>query len=233
MNVYHRFFACLGFALASTHAQAVEISFTSVAAIPQAKGNTYTATDTLTGLTTTASAWSSATKGKFAKATLTLTQGSGLGACRKDEGVDCTGSAFADALGNNGFSDVIVFSFSGAVTLQSLTLLQVGGDSDLSLWAGTGSINLNGMTSDALGAASLYSNTSLENATRSVSLAAFSGTYNWLAVAARIGEYDDFAKLQSLTVEPVAQPVPEAKTWTMLLAGMALVGFAVRRRTRT
>lgn len=231
MNVYHRFFACLGFALASTHAQAVEISFTSAAAIPQAKGNTYTATDTLTGLTTTASAWSSATKGKFAKATLTLTQGSGLGACRKDEGVDCTGSAFADALGNNGFSDVIVFSFSGAVTLQSLTLLQVGDDSDLSLWAGTGTFG----AATKLGPASLAEHIGMADEVKSVNLAApiFAGTYNWLAVAARIGEYDDFAKLQSLTVEPVAQPVPEAKTWTMLLAGMALVGFAVRRRTRT
>lgn len=230
MNNYYRFFACLGFALAATHAQAVEISFTSVAAIPQAKGNEYTTTDTLTGLTTTASAWSSATKSKFAKATLTLTPGSGLGVCSKDEGVDCTGSNFADALGNNGASDLIVFSFSGAVTLQSLTLLQVGGDSDLSLWAGTGTFG----ASTKLGPASLVEHIGMADEVKGVNLAApiFAGTYTWLAVASRIGDYDDFAKLQSLMVEPVAQPVPDPAAWMTMLAGLGLVGFAVKRRTR-
>jgi hypothetical protein len=234
MTTFNQFSAVLGFALFASQVQAVDFSLVSGSVTPPAYGNTYTAT--VDGLTLTASAWSDTAQNRqhrqFESAALKIDPGFGMGVCNQVEKLNCMANN-ADALGNKVADELILFSFSSAVSLKTLSMLQFGTDSDLSLWAGTGSINLNGMTPDTLGAASLYSNTSLENATRSVSLAAFSGTYDWLAVAARIAQNDDFATLQSLTVEPVAHPVPEAKTWTMLLAGMALVGFAVRRRTRT
>lgn len=234
MTAFNRFSAVLGFALFASQVQAVDFSLVSGSVTPAAYGNTYTAT--VDGLTLTASAWSDTAQNKqlrqFESAALIIDPGFGMGVCNQVEKLNCMANN-ADALGNKIADELILFSFSSAVSLKTLSMVQFGTDSDLSLWAGTGSINLNGMTPDTLATASLYSNTSPANTTRSVSLAAFSGTYDWFAVAARIAQKDDFAKLQSLTVEPVAQPVPEAKTWTMLLAGMALVGFAVRRRART
>lgn len=231
MTAFNRFTAILGFVLVSSQVQAVEFSLTSGAVAPDAYGNTYSAT--VNGLTLTASAWSgTGRRNAFETAELEIYPGFGLGVCNRDEGINCTTNNNAHALGNKSADDLILFRFSSAVSLKTLSMLQFGGDSDLSLWAGTGAIGLNGMTPSALGTASLYSNTSSANTIKSVSLNTFTGTYDWLAVAARIGEKNDFAKLQSLTIEPVTQPVPEAETWTMLLAGLGLVGFAVRRRTR-
>ena len=230
MIAFNRFAAILGLALVSAQAQAVEFSLVSGAVSPEAYGNTYTAT--VDGLTLTASAWSSTgRRSAFETAELEIYPGFGMGVCNRDEGINCAGANYSHALDNKGADDLILFSFSGAVSLKSLTMLQFGGDSDLSLWAGTGAIDLNGMTPTALGTANLYSNTSSTNTVKGVSLGAFTGTYDWLAVAARVGQNNDFAKLQSLTITPVAQPVPEAETWVMLLAGVGLIGFAVRRRT--
>jgi len=233
MTAFNRFAAILGFALFSSQVQAVEFSFTSGTVAPDAFGNTYSAT--VNGLTLTASAWSSTgRRNRFQTAELEIYPGFGLGVCNRDEKINCMTKDNAHALGNKDADDLILFSFSSAVSLNTLSMLQFGGDSDLSLWAGTGSFSPNGMKASTLGTASLYSNTSpANNMVKSVSLDAFTGTYDWLAVAARIGQQDDFAKLQSLTIVPVTQPVPEAETWTMLLAGVGLVGFAVRRRTRT
>jgi len=37
--------------------------------------------------------------------------------------------------------------------------------------------------------------------------------------------------MRSIKVKAAVTPVPEADTWTMLLAGLGLVGFAVHRRS--
>jgi len=233
MTSLNRFAAVLAFALFSSQVQAAEFSLLSGTVTPEAYGNSYTAT--VDGLSLTASAWSTTGKrNAFETAALELAPGFGLGVCNRDEGLNCGTWKNAQALGNKGADDLILFRFSSPVSLNTLSTLQFGGDSDLSLWAGSGAINLNGMTPDTLGTASLYSNTRNTDTTRSVSLASFGGTYDWLAVSARIGQNNDFAKLQSLMVNPVAQPVPEASTWMTMLAGLGLIGFAVgRRRTRT
>lgn len=235
MNAFNRFSTLLGFVLVSAHAQAVDFSFTSGTVSAAAFGNSYTAS--VSGVTLTASAWSSTGKAyRFATAALTLAPGAGLGVCNSQEGLNCTGSGFADALSNQNkkADDLILFTFSQAVTLQSLTLQQFGGDADLSLWAGTGAFSPAGLSASKLGGTSTsYNNTSSVNDIKSVSLAAYTGSYDWLAIAASSINKDklaDFAKLQSLTINPVTQPVPEAATWMTMLAGLGLICFRVKRR---
>lgn len=237
MNALNRYAAILGFALVSAQAQAIEFSFTSGAAVsPVAFGNTYSATTD--GLTLAASAWSDTAWSKktrtnlFESAALTIVPGFGMGVCDQDGKLNCTSKNNDDALGNKDADDLVVFSFSSKVSLQSLTTYQVGTDSDLSLWAGSGAFSPDGMRSSAIGTATLYQNTNTVAGIRIVDLSTFTGSYDWLAVAARIGDKNDFAKLQSLTVTPVTQPVPDAATWMTMLAGLGLVSFAVKRRTR-
>ncbi len=121
-------------------------------------------------------------------------------------------------------------AFPAPVQLDSLTLRQFGGDSDLSIWAGSGSLNLDGVKPAALGSATPFSSTSSINDIKAVDLSSFTGTYDWLAVSARLAQANDFAKLRSLNVQ-AATPVPEVDNWIMLLTGLGLVGFAVRRRS--
>ena len=232
MTPFNRFAALLGIALISAQAHAIDFSFATGAALTQSFGNSYTAT--VDDLTITASAWSNTARVKkfdqFEQAALTLTPGIGLGVCDSKEKVNCTAKKFADALGNKSADDLILFSFSSAVTLESLSMIQFGGDSDLSIWAGTGAFSPAGLTASGMGPATLYNNINRVDTVKIVSLASFTGSYDWIAVAARIGQDNDFAKLQSLTVNRVAQPVPEAATWMTMLAGLGLIGFRVSRR---
>lgn len=221
-----RSIALLGLALISVQAQAVQFDFLSNAGtLTQGYGNTYTAE--LEGLRVTASAWSMTAGNAFEAGELNLTA-DGMGAYGQDENRNASN---ADVLGNRtakgvDTSDLILFSFSNKVNLQSLSTYQVGKDSDLSLWAGSGTFSPEGMT------ATLYENANSVGGIRIVGLNTFNDTYDWLAVAARIGQKDDFVRLQSLMVTPVAQPVPDAATWMTMLAGLGFVGFAVKRRTR-
>lgn len=231
MIAFNRIFAVLGFALVSAQAQAVDFSFAPAAgALTQGNGNTYTHTDAASGLTLSATAWSNANRAeKFQAATLSINPAFGMGICSG------SGCGFDSNLDNaSAGSDMILFSFSRAVTLQSLNVQQIGSDSDLSLWAGTGSsFSPLNMKPTKLGTASLFENTSSVAGVRNVDLTAYTGTYDWIAVAARIGQIDDLATLKSLTVASVAQPVPETASWMTLLAGLGLVGFRASRRTHT
>jgi hypothetical protein len=216
--------------LPSAQAAGTEFSFTSGNPAPEIFGNSYS--QTLGGLTTTATAWS--TKGRrnrYETAELEIYSGFGMGVCNRNEGVNCSSSGNMHALDNKDGVDLILFSFSNSVHLNSLTLLQFGGDSDLSLWVGTGSLNLAGLKPNSLGAETPALNSSAVNNIRTVDLSKFVGTYDWLAVSARLTQKDDFAKLTALNVQAVTTPVPEADNWAMLLAGLGLVGFAVSRRT--
>lgn len=226
MRNINRFAATLGLALFAAQAQAVQFDFLpGVGTLTSNNGNTFSAE--VAGLTVTASAWSSAAGNAFQAGELNLTT-AGLGVYSAGEVRNASG---ADALGNRtakgvDTSDLVLFSFSAAVSLQSLNLSQTGSDSDLSLWAGTGTGPAN-----PIGLLQ-FDNTLASSGGRTVALSAFSGTYDWLAVAARIGQKDDLVRLQSLMVTPVTQPVPDAATWMTMLAGLGLVGFAVKRRTR-
>jgi len=244
MNTLSKLTATFSLALLSTYAQAggshhgtptptptvTTYSFTSGAVGPEAFGNSLV--QVLDGVTLTTTAWSTTGSGNtFQTAELEIYSGYGMGVCNRNEGVNCSDTNSAHALDNNGADDLILFSFSGPVQLDSLSLMQFGGDSDLSVWAGTGSINPNGLTPAALGTATLIGG-NYSNGTRSIDLGSvLGGNYTWLAVAARIGSDNDYAKLRSLTVDPVTAPIPEAETWAIMRAGLGLLGFAVRRRT--
>jgi hypothetical protein len=216
--------------LPATQDAGTEFSFTSGNPAPEIFGNSYS--QTVNGLTTTATAWSTTGRGnRYESAELEIYNGFGMGVCNRNEGVNCSSFGNMHTLDNKSGVDLILFRFSQAVQLNSLNLLQFGGDSDLSLWAGTGSLNLAGLKSNSLGAETLALNSSAVNNIKAVDLSAFVGTYDWLAVSARLSNQNDFAKLTGLNVQAATVPVPEADTWAMLLAGLGLVGFAVRRRT--
>ena len=224
--------ALLATVLLSTQAAATEFSFLAGNPAPEAFGNSFS--QTLNGLTATATAVS--TLGKkdadpYETAELEIYSGIGMGVCNRSEGLNCSNSGNMHALDNEGGIDLILFRFSSSVRLNSLTLLQLGGDSDLSLWAGTGSQSLADLKTSSLGRTTLADNTSRIDDIKTVNLSALTGTYDWLAISARLTHKDDFALLRTLNVQTVATPVPEADSWTMLLAGLGLVGFAVRRRT--
>ena len=221
--------ALLVAALFSAQAAAVEFTFVSGNPAPEAFGNSYA--QTLDGLTTTVTAWSTTgRRGSYQTAELEIYSGYGMGVCSRSEGINCSSSGNMHALDNKGADDLILFRFSSAVQLDSLTLHQFGGDSDLSIWAGSGSLNLDGVKPATLGSATPFSSTSSINDIKAVDLSSFTGTYDWLAVSARLAQANDFAKLQTLTVRATS-PVPEPRSWAMLLAGLGLIGFAVRRRS--
>lgn len=226
MRNINRSIAILGIALFAAQAQAVQFDFLpNVGTLTSNNGNTYSAE--VGGLTITASAWSSAAGNVFQAGELNLTA-AGLGVYGSGEVRNASG---ADSLGNRtakgvDTSDLVLFSFSAPVSLQSLNLSQTGSDSDLSLWVGNGTGPGNPI------ALSQFDNALASGGARTVALSAFGGTYDWLAVAARIGQKDDLVRLQSLMVTPVTQPVPDAATWMTMLAGLGFVGFAVKRRTR-
>ena len=229
MIAFNRILAVLGLVLASTQAQAVPISFSFVSglgSLTSGIGNSYTYTTS--GVTLTATAWWTPYKGggksgNFQTATLSSDPLYGLGVCPTSS---CATSTLDNASGGSG---MILFSFSSPVSLQALNLQQFNTDSDLSLWAGTGSLNPLTKSPSKLNAATPFDNTNALPGSRTVNLTSFSQTYNWIAVAASIGQLDDFAKLTSVTV---TTPVPETATWVTMLAGVGLVGFRVRRRIR-
>jgi MYXO-CTERM domain-containing protein len=216
--------------LSAQTAAATEFSFLS-GNPADAFGNSYS--QTVDGLTVTASAWSTTGLGnRYQTAELEIFSGYGMGVCNRDEGLDCSNFDNMHALDNRGADDLIVFSFSKTVQLRQLSLQQFGGDSDLSLWAGSGSLNLAGQKTNDLGWAMAVTNRSRVDDIKTVKLSGLSGSYDWLAVSARVSQLNDFVKLRALQVEAVATPVPEADNWAMLLAGLGLIGFAVRRRSR-
>ncbi len=230
MKTSNKLIATLTFALISTQIHAVQFSFLQSPVTPKTFGNSYSAT--VNAITLSATAWSTTgSGGKFQTAELEIYPGYGMGVCNRDEGVNCSSGGNNHALDNHGADDLILFSFSSAVKLDTLKLLQFGGDSDLNLWAGSGIINLNGVAPSALGSATLITNNKNANTIRTINLhTPLNGSYTWFAVAPSIGEDNDYVKLQSLTISRFTQPVPEPETWAMMLTGLGLIGFAVRRR---
>jgi hypothetical protein len=222
---------CAG--LMTCQAQATEFSLLSGSATSNAFGNSYAVMQD--GLTVTATAWASTGHAdSFETAKLKVYPGFGLGICNRSE-IRCPTRFGQHGVDNRGADDLVLFTFSSAVQLDALQLLQIGRDSDLSLWAGTGSLNLQGLTFADLGAASLIGNTSRYPTFRTYALdGLLGGEYTWLAVAPRVGDNNDLFKLRSLSLSSlpiVTTPVPEPQSWAMWLAGLGLLSYTLRRRT--
>lgn len=241
MTAFNRIIAVLGLVLASTQAQAVPISFSFVSrlgTLTQGSGNSYTYTDPTSGVALTATGWwtpykpgKSGGSGNFQTATLSSDSlYAGLGVCAGT--TSCATGTLDNASGGSG---MILFSFSAPVSLQALNLQQFNSDSDLNLWAGTSPLKVSSTNPSKLDGSAValsINNIDALPGSRSINLTSFSGTYNWIAVAAGIGQIDDFAKLTSLTVATPTTPVSETATWVTMLAGVGLIGFRVRRRIR-
>jgi hypothetical protein len=237
MNALSKLATFLSLLVLSAQVQAIEFSFLSNPPTLGAFGNSYSST--AGGLTLTATAWSATgPRGELQTAELKTYPGFGMGACNRNEGANCSTQNHQYGLDNRGAANLILFTFSSSVQLGALNHQQLTRDSDLSLWAGTGNVSLNGIEVHTLGSAMLINNSDRADTLREIGLdAALSGNYEWLIVAARIGEENDSAMLRSLVVNPVGQlinpavqAIPEAETWAMMLAGLGLVGFAVRRK---
>lgn len=225
-------YALLGAALFSAQAAAVEFSYVTGNPAPEAFGNSYAQTQN--GLTATATAWSTTgSGGRYQSAELEIYSGYGMGVCNRSEGINCSNANNMHALDNaGGATDLILFRFSTPVQFSHLTLQEFGRDSDLSLWAGTGPLQLDNLKPNNLGHATLGTITSQVKDIKTVDLTGLAGTYDWLAVSARLAQSNDFAKLRTLYVEAVTSPVPEADTSALFLAGLGLTGLAARRRNK-
>lgn len=240
MNALSKLATFLSLLALSAQVQAIEFSFLSNPVTPEAFGNSYSTT--IDGLTLTATAWSTTGKrGKLKTAELEIYPGIGMGVCNRREGENCSSPNHQFGLDNKNANDLVLFTFSSPVQLDALTYQQLSRDSDFSLWAGTGDISLSRTKIRSLGAATFINNDNPARTLRTLELdTALSGNYDWLIVASRIGQENDNAILRSLMVNPVGQlinpitpvvqAVPEAETWAMLLVGLGLVGFAVRRK---
>lgn len=235
MNVSSKWATFVGLLILSAQVQAIEFSFLSTPVTQKTFGNTYSST--MDGLTLTATAWSTTgTHEQLQTAHLGVNSGYGMGVCNRSAGQYCSYQGFPNILDNQGADDLILFKFSSSVQLEALNYKQYGVDSDFSMWAGTGDIALNGLKPHQLGSAMLFNNQNNANTIRSLDLGnAFEKTYDWLIVAARTGQDNDFMTLRGLSVSPVSligpvTPVPEADTWALMLAGLGLVGWAIRRK---
>ena len=163
--------------------------------------------------------------------------GSGLGVCNQGEGTYCSNPAHP--VDNSGSFDFLLFSFSQSVLLDEAVLTAWATDFDATLWAGTGSISLNGQTLaglglDVSGVEDLFStNNAVAGSTiRTLDLEnTFLNPADWFLISASLpynDPYDSF-KFKSLIVNapPPGSEVPEPAT--AILFGTGLVGVLAAR----
>jgi hypothetical protein len=187
-------------------------------------------TQTLGGITLTATAWNSTSaSGPFSTAEL-FKSGSaptfiGLGVCNSGEGTHTTGATNCTNtegyVDNSGSLDLILFVFSAPLDPTQITLntsIHAGTDTQ---WWYSNVTSLAGLSLNSLGLASgTAGSTSINlSGVQSVRSVIFSAAQN---------QSNDGVKVTSLSVQPA--PVPEPATFG--LAGLALVGLGLIKRKR-
>jgi len=193
-----------------------------------ANGDTFT--QTLGGVTLTATAWNSTSAGGAFSTAELFKSGSaptyiGLGVCNSAEGTHTTGFTSCTNtegyLDNSGSLDLILFRFSAPVDPTQVTINTTIHDGiDTQFWY-SNLTSLTGQSLNSLGAASGTSSSTTIN---------LSGvqTVQSVIFSARQGQSNDGVKVTSLSVTPSA--VPEPATFGM--AGLALVGLGLIRKRK-
>ena len=193
--------------------------------------NSDTFTQTVGGVTITATAWNSTSASAGFNTAELFKSGSaptyiGLGVCNSGEGTHTTGLASCTNtegyLDNSGSLDLILFMFSSPMDPTQITLNTTIHEGTDTQWWYSNLTSLTGQSLNTLGAPSGTSSSTTINLSgvQSVSSVIFS---------ARVGQSDDGVKVTSLSVNP--SPVPEPATFGM--AGIALVGLGlIRKRSK-
>lgn len=153
----------------------------------------------------------------------------GLGVCDNTEGLSC-GSP-QHTVDNSGFNNFILFQFSTPVDPLTVSITQYQSDSDLSYWVGNVSSSTSVLVGQTLaGLSSLGFGSRIDDTaagSRTISLT--SPFVNALLISAKVGETNDYFKINQLTVNPVPEPSTYATLGGALL-GLALVMARRRRR---
>lgn len=166
--------------------------------------------------------------------------GSGLGATSSDE----DGSGNTHTLDNQNRRDFLIFQFDQAVRLESATfspfaLTGQGTDTDFTVGFGTTALAANAALS--LNNASFSTLTGLFGGgltdymggtgtnTKSLSLANSYGNI-WLVGASFANPDNTLDSFKLSQMQVATAPVPEAATWTLMIAGFGLVGASLRRK---
>ena len=187
-------------------------------------------TQTLGGVTLTATAWNSTSNSAAFTTAELFKSGSapayiGLGVCNSAEGTHTTGFTSCTNsegyLDNSGSLDLILFRFSTPVDPTQITINTTIHDGiDTQFWYS----NLTSLTGQSLNSLGAPSGTS---SSTTINLSGVQ-TVQSVIFSARQGQSNDGVKVTSLSVTPSA--VPEPATFGM--AGIALVGLGLIRKRK-
>ena len=149
-------------------------------------------------------------------------------------------SSSTHTVDNYGYYDFVLFQFDQPVDPLSLSLTQFNGDSDVSYWTGNLTGSMIGQTLaglPGLGFGSMYTNTASGSRTFSLT----SPTVNALLVAAKIGNNNDYFKIEDICVDYINTPpppppppgeTPEPSTYATMGGALLGLGALVARRRK-
>jgi hypothetical protein len=210
--------------LASAQASPITVSYTSGNLGQGTVGNNIT--QTVSGETVTATAWSTTGNGgtTFQSAALGQYSGLGLGVCNVDEiAVGCNPPQHE--VDDNGQFDFVLFHFSSPVTAISIVIDPVCDcNTDASYIAGN-NLSPSGDTVTQVGTFTT-NNEATPDTTRTVTITGLADVNSLLFGASLLGN-DNYFKIESISVTE-GSAVPEPATFG--LAGVALIGLALARR---
>jgi len=217
--------------LASAHAGPITFSNTSGNLGQGTVGNNIT--QTVSGETVTATAWSVTGNGgtTFQTAALGQYSGLGLGVCNVDE-LAATGGCQSPQheVDDSGQFDFVLFHFSSPVTAVSIVIDPVCDcNTDASYIAGN-NLSPSGDTLAQLGTFTTNNETT-PDVTRTITISGLNDVNSLLFGASILGN-DNYFKIQSITVTEGASAASVPEPATFGLAGVALIGLALVGRKR-
>ncbi|MCW2381110.1 MULTISPECIES: PEPxxWA-CTERM sorting domain-containing protein [unclassified Sphingobium] len=139
---------------------------------------------------------------------------------------------------NNGYTDILVFQFDKMVTVDKIGLVSFG-DTDINYAIGSTNVAFNSTftianysTFTSLFGTSIYSSGNGQDQNRDINPNNLSGNLFYVAAAFNDRQSNDSFKVNGITyaVTQTSAPVPEPATWGMMICGLAVTGYAMRRR---